>query len=175
MPEVVGRLRPPRLAVAPAAPVFGELYYDTARKSLMWWNGTTWIEAGTSQTQISKVSASETTNQSTFVNMATVGPSVTAPSDGGYIVEHGAYMRISAGTLPGTCVMSYQVGATAAVEAMAARFDSTVLNHGGSVATANPEIMGAGTVVTCKYRVGSVASTALFANRWITLTRLTQA
>jgi hypothetical protein len=50
MPEVVGRLRTPRLASAPSSPAVGEVYYDTALSVLYWWNGTSWISAaGTTQ------------------------------------------------------------------------------------------------------------------------------
>jgi hypothetical protein len=45
MPEFTGRLRTPRLAAAPASPVVGEMYFDTALAKLYWWNGTTWIAA----------------------------------------------------------------------------------------------------------------------------------
>ena len=45
MPEIVGRLRPPRLAAAPSSPAVGELYYHTGDNKLYWWNGTAWIDA----------------------------------------------------------------------------------------------------------------------------------
>jgi hypothetical protein len=45
MPEILGRLRTPRLAAAPSAPTVGEVYYDTAANKLYWWNGTAWIDA----------------------------------------------------------------------------------------------------------------------------------
>ena len=45
MPEILGRLRTPRLAGAPSAPQTGELYYDTNTNVLYWWNGTGWITA----------------------------------------------------------------------------------------------------------------------------------
>ena len=45
MPEVLGRLRTPRLAAPPASPVVGEVYYDTALGALYWWNGTAWQPA----------------------------------------------------------------------------------------------------------------------------------
>jgi hypothetical protein len=45
MPEILGRLRPPRLSGAPASPAFGELYYDTGSNILFWWNGTVWVSA----------------------------------------------------------------------------------------------------------------------------------
>lgn len=45
MPEIVGRLRPPRLAGAPTSPVRGEMYYDTGTDKLYWWNGTIWVDS----------------------------------------------------------------------------------------------------------------------------------
>jgi hypothetical protein len=47
MPEIVGRLRTPRLASAPATPAAGEVYYDTAVNKLLYWNGTLWQNAPT--------------------------------------------------------------------------------------------------------------------------------
>ena len=46
MPEVVGRLRTPRLSTAPASPQTGELYYDTDDNVLYVWNGTAWQHPG---------------------------------------------------------------------------------------------------------------------------------
>jgi hypothetical protein len=43
MPEVVGRLRPPRLASAPASPAVGEEYVNTGTNLPMHWNGLAWI------------------------------------------------------------------------------------------------------------------------------------
>lgn len=45
MPEFTGRLRTPRLASAPASPVVGEMYYDTATNKLYWWNGSAWVDS----------------------------------------------------------------------------------------------------------------------------------
>jgi hypothetical protein len=45
MPEIVGTLKPPRLASAPSSPSLGQLYYDTAINDLLWWNGTAWVSA----------------------------------------------------------------------------------------------------------------------------------
>lgn len=45
MPEIVGRLRTPRLPSAPATPIVGEMYYNTATNLLYWWNGTAWVSA----------------------------------------------------------------------------------------------------------------------------------
>jgi hypothetical protein len=43
MPEILGRLRTPRLSAPPASPALGEMYYDTTTNRLLWWNGTAWI------------------------------------------------------------------------------------------------------------------------------------
>ena len=45
MPDITGRLRPPRLAAAPASPALGELYFDTGLGKLLWWSGTAWIDS----------------------------------------------------------------------------------------------------------------------------------
>jgi hypothetical protein len=46
MPEITGRLRPPRLAVSPATPVLGEQFYSTVDNQFYFWNGTIWVPAG---------------------------------------------------------------------------------------------------------------------------------
>jgi len=45
MPEILGTLKPPRLASAPGSPALGQLYYNTGTNLLMWWNGTAWVSA----------------------------------------------------------------------------------------------------------------------------------
>jgi hypothetical protein len=58
MPEIVGRLRPPRIAGStPSSPALGELYYDLDDNLLYWWNGTAWV------------------TKSAEVNISTGGPS----------------------------------------------------------------------------------------------------
>jgi hypothetical protein len=42
MPEIVGRLRTPRLSTPPSSPVVGEVYYDTVANKLLYWDGTAW-------------------------------------------------------------------------------------------------------------------------------------
>jgi len=42
-PDIVGRLRPPRLASAPASPAPGEEYFNSTGNTLQFWNGTAWI------------------------------------------------------------------------------------------------------------------------------------
>lgn len=62
MPEVVGRLRTPRLPSAPATPVVGEMYYDTALNKLYWWNGTIWVAASGSAEVYEQTTTPSSTN-----------------------------------------------------------------------------------------------------------------
>lgn len=80
MPEVVGRLRTPRLAAAPASPAQGELYFDTATSKLYWWSGSAWVDAtgGGGGGALSYLEADLGSNV-TMTNSGTVydGPSVS--------------------------------------------------------------------------------------------------
>lgn len=54
MPDIVGRLRAPRLAAAPANPVAGDIYFNTTSNGLFFWNGTQWVgAAGTGMIRLS--------------------------------------------------------------------------------------------------------------------------
>jgi len=45
MPEILGTLKPPRLATAPSSPALGQIFYDTAASALKTWNGSAWVPA----------------------------------------------------------------------------------------------------------------------------------
>jgi len=45
MPEILGTLKPPRLATAPGSPALGQIFYDTAASALKTWNGSAWVPA----------------------------------------------------------------------------------------------------------------------------------
>ena len=46
MPDIVGRLRSPRLSAAPASPVLGEIYFNTVESMLYYYNGWAWVKMG---------------------------------------------------------------------------------------------------------------------------------
>ena len=48
MPEVVGTLKPPRLAAPPSSPALGQMYYDTVTNGLYFWDGVTWVSTRSS-------------------------------------------------------------------------------------------------------------------------------
>ena len=84
MPEIVGRLRTPRLAAPPASPAEGEVYWNTTDDVLYVWNGTSWIAAGGGA-----ASGPDLTYNGAF---PTGGPSYT---DGDIVVQNGvAYMCV---------------------------------------------------------------------------------
>jgi hypothetical protein len=43
--QILGRIRMPNLAGAPAGPASGEMYFDTGTSTLYWWSGTAWVPA----------------------------------------------------------------------------------------------------------------------------------
>jgi hypothetical protein len=49
--EVEGRLIVPQLTTAPSAPVEGEIYWDTDDDKFYVWNGSTWIDLGSTSAQ----------------------------------------------------------------------------------------------------------------------------
>ena len=45
MPDIVGRLRSPRVTPAPGSPAQGEVYYDSSANKLYWWSGSAWVDS----------------------------------------------------------------------------------------------------------------------------------
>jgi hypothetical protein len=54
-PDIVGRLRAPRLAAAPTSPQPGEEYFDTTTNALYYWNGTAWTSGAAAATMAAKM------------------------------------------------------------------------------------------------------------------------
>ena len=70
MPDIVGRLRPPRLSAAPASPSPGEVYYDTGANKLYWWNGSTWVDtSGGGSAWVSVLSAQPVLDNGIWQNL----------------------------------------------------------------------------------------------------------
>jgi hypothetical protein len=44
MPDVVGRLRMPRLDAAPASPRMGEMFFHQIKRVVCFWDGTVWVD-----------------------------------------------------------------------------------------------------------------------------------
>jgi hypothetical protein len=110
---------------------------------------------------IDEVATAQNTGSATYADLATVGPSLTTPLKGDYMVSTGCYSY----TNSSFAFMSYSIGASAAVDA-----DSTA--HGLSDAamhsrTARKTALAASAALVAKYKAG--ATLAEFAKRWITI------
>jgi hypothetical protein len=95
------------------------------------------------------VDAGEGTTSATYTDLATVGPSITLPLAGDYDVEAGAQLWNSAAG--NDALMSYQIGATAAVDL------DGIMNR---AAAANAPLVH---LVQTRRKTGLAASTALVA------------
>jgi hypothetical protein len=114
---------------------------------------------------VSEINTSEATSSTTYVALATPGPTITLPRGGDYDVEHGC--RAAAGVAEGA-LHSYDIGATGAADADAA--------HGAVVATVGPSTLvhrkrKAGltaVALTSKYHTGG--SSVTFGPRFMAVT-----
>jgi len=116
-----------------------------------------------------EVMALETVNSTTYVDLATVGPAVALPLAGDYMVTIGA--RIWGDQPNSNPVMSYAIGATAAVDADALDHNQ-VAPAGAFALTASRERRktGLGAVtLTAKYKRGTVACSLNAMNRWMSV------
>jgi len=109
-----------------------------------------------------EITASESTASTTYVALTTAGPSFALPRAGVYLVEIGVY---AAGSVVAIVAMSYDIGATGAVDT-----DSVQANNTASTSAARTRLKTGLTAVTltAKYRVST--GTGTFANRWIAVT-----
>jgi hypothetical protein len=119
-------------------------------------------------TDLASVDTFQTTASTSYTNLATVGPSLTIPEDGDYIVTVGAYQRVNGAGL--SSLISYSVGGAAASDSDAAQMDTTLASNGASVVASRKKTLTAGTVLLAKYRASG--GTALFGNRWIKYERV---
>lgn len=105
----------------------------------------------------SEVATSESTTSGTYVDLATVGPSVTTPLAGDYDVTIEAVAASSA--VSSFAGMSYAIGGTAATDADYAHVNSQVANQ-EIVATRTRRKTGlpASTALVAKYRTSASAS-----------------
>lgn len=111
---------------------------------------------------ISETDTFEATSSATYVNLATVGPSVSVPFLGDYIVTFGAETFAGANA---AAWMSVDVGAGAADGDGAVLQQSSAVTSVASVARARTKTVAAGTSIVCKYR--SSSGSASFLNRFL--------
>jgi len=111
-----------------------------------------------------EVTPSETNASTTYANVTTPGPSVTLPFAGDYDVEIGCQGLYSNGSTP-ICYMSYDIGATGAVDADAV-MNQTQIVQGGSQLSRRRRKTGL-TAVTLAAKYRATAGTLRVQDRWI--------
>lgn len=113
------------------------------------------------------IAAQEPTSSGVYVDLATVGPSVTAPLAGDYDIAHGAAMVHN--TASAFMGMSYSVGATAALDTDWAVCHEMLANMAQETNTRRRKtVVVAGSAIVTKYRTsGGIAQ---FSDRWLWVT-----
>jgi hypothetical protein len=122
-----GVLGPPRVTALPTSPIDGQECYlvADAANGVIWhlrYNAASasaykWEVVGGSPLAVEAAAAYETTSSGTYVALATAGPSITLPVAGDWVISQGFEGYIdTTGSAWGT-YMSYDIGATAAVDA----------------------------------------------------------
>lgn len=169
---------PTLVSSLPVSPVDAqEIYYlADATNGIVWHLRYRAASASTSKWEfvggselLNEVTAQESTTSAAYADLTTVGPSVTVPLAGDYVVEIGA--RMWGDTVNNSAGMSYAIGATAAAVAdgietytnAAATFVGPATNVG------RPRVktgLAAATVLRAKYRL-TASGSAVFHNRWM--------
>jgi hypothetical protein len=112
-----------------------------------------------------EVETQQGTESTSYANLATTGPSITAPLRGDYDVEIGAYILAEAAAL-GAYRMSYAIGAAAASDNDAVVGIAQASQGHASVARAKRQTgLAASTALVAKYKAS--AGKAGFRGRWM--------
>lgn len=167
----------------PSSPVDGQLFVYVADAT----NGIEWLlkynsgETGSYKWRYiggpplySEVTAFETlSNNGTYTDLATVGPQLTVPLAGDYLVRHGMYAVAGENGYNSFGYMSYQIGGTAAsdADAIIARTDNAGANkaYASHSRLRRKNGLAAGTTITAKYRTstGTPAPSISAGNRYL--------
>lgn len=118
---------------------------------------------------IASVATDENTNSTSYVALATAGPTITLPAAGDYIVELGCAVHANAGAV---CFasMSYDIGGTGAVDGDRVVATTNVSSSTGAdnIARAVKKSGLTAVALTAKYKVSG--NSAGFINRWLKVT-----
>jgi len=120
-----------------------------------------------------EVVASESPNSSSYVALATPGPVITVPRAGIYIVEVGFMMQNNSIGGGFAQYMSYDIGATGAVDADSTGSMMVNITTAALLMVSRPRvktITANNTALTAKYRQNSPSVNYPFAQRWMRVT-----
>lgn len=117
-----------------------------------------------------EVATQESTNSTTYAALATAGPAITLPLAGDYEVEVGCF-TVQDGSLASAVdvFMSYDIGATGAVDADAAKTRHDSSQTGDTISRPRRKTGLTAVTLTAKYKIGA-SDTVNFANRWMRVT-----
>ena len=155
----------------PGAPGDGESFYYIANagSGIVWHfryrssaTGSYKWEVVGGQGLASSIETSEARNSRAYGDLATVGPTVTVPLDGDYIVTIGNFSQSSG--VADVALMSYAVGASVATDARSTRGSD---KQGNPCLTKLHTGVSAGTSLVMKYR--NLTGSASFADRYMTV------
>jgi hypothetical protein len=142
---------------------YWHLRYNTTAAKWMFLGGTPLFH---------EVATAETTSSASYAALSTAGPSVTVPRAGTYDVEIGATMSHSQSAA--NVLMSYDIGATSALDDDAIRYSSQNNNaspstHAESHQRTRRKSLATGNTLTAKYKTSGGAS-ATIQGRYIRVT-----
>jgi hypothetical protein len=166
-------LPPPLVVALPSNPYDGQEvhYLADAANAIVWhlrYRGASpgaqkWEFVGGTPL-MSLVAALETTASGAYVDLTTVGPSVTVPLAGTYDVEHGVVL--SHNTVGAFLAQSFSVGATAASDTDWCVMHEPVANLVQTQMTVRRKTgVTTGAAITAKYRTSG--ATASYQSRWL--------
>lgn len=151
-----------RLPAVAGSGIYWFFQYDSSQATYKWVfnGGPPWL---------AEVATAETTASAAYAALATAGPSIALPRAGDYLVEIGC--RIGNNTASTTTFMSYDIGATGAVDA-----DGVILSVGASTSNsatnhnthARSKNSASAQTLTAKYKTNG--GTATFADRVMRVT-----
>lgn len=119
----------------------------------------------TAQQDVVGLGSAESTSSATYVDLATVGPSLTGLPDGQYIIIFGCDAHNSA-TGVGS-IMSLSINGVAAVDTDSCQMPDQTKDTSMARAVVKTLSNGGANSVIAKYREGYAAGTATFTHRWL--------
>lgn len=160
-----------RLSALPGSPLDGDIVDLDVGDGLIWrfvynsGGGTyKWEFAGGSPAT-HFVDTAETTTSTTFVDLTTVGPTITASNAGEYLIEIGVEPEETA--VGAACIATLKVGSAASADADAIIFFIPIADVGfGGLSRLQKKTVAAADVLKMQYRVAS-SGTGTFRRRWI--------
>ena len=164
------------VTVLPSSPIDGQevVFTDSLVAPTFTWHlryvaakaSNKWVFVGGSPA-FAEVVTAETRASTAYGDLATIGPSVTIPVAGDYLVTISfAAVYVSGGGTFNSSMMSFAIGATAASDADAATgtHNNTVNTRAGSTRVSRKTGLAAGTALVAKYR-GGEANTFSYSDR----------